>query len=245
MSRTLIVTGASSGIGYETTVKLLSHGYRVIGIARNFQRNPISDKNFIPRLIDLSKLSDLPQALSELNREYPEITGLIACAGRGHFGNIETFSYAQIRDLIELNFISQAFLVKAMMPGFKSSTQADIILIGSESALSGGKHGAIYCASKFALRGMAQSLRQECAASSVRVTLINPGMVRTPFFDSLHFEPGSEETHAIEADDVAEAILSVLQMRPGTVIDEINLSPHKKVIRRKNLPEMSSHFETD
>ncbi len=231
--RTLLVTGASSGIGYETTKKLLSHGYRVIGIARNFQRNPISDKDFIPIKIDLSKLSVLPQALSALSREHPEITGLIACAGSGRFGNIETFSYEQIRDLIDLNLISQAFLVKALIPSFKRAEQADIILMGSESALSGGKHGAIYCASKFALRGMAQSLRQECASSSVRVTLINPGMVRTPFFDSLHFEPGAEETQAIEADDVAEAILSALHLRRGTVIDEINLSPLKKVIRRK------------
>ncbi len=233
MKRILLVTGASSGIGYATTLKLLSHGYRVIGVARDFQRNAISDKNFVPFAIDLSQLDTLPKKLAALRHAHPQITGLIACAGKGHFGNIETFSYEQIRDLIELNFISQAFFVKAMMPGFKSSKQADIILIGSEAALSGGKQGSIYSASKFALRGFAQSLRQECATSSVRVTLINPGMVRTPFFDALHFAPGSEPTQAIEADDVAEAILSALEMRRGTVIDEINLSPLKKVIRRK------------
>jgi len=231
--RTLIVTGASSGIGYEITLKLLSQGYRVIGIARNFQKNPISDKNFHPVVIDLSNLSALPQALSSLRSEHPEITGLIACAGRGHFGSIETFSYDQIRDLIDINFISQVFLVKALMPGFKRSTQADIVLIGSEAALEGRKNGSIYCASKFALRGFTQSLREECASSSVRVTLINPGMVRTPFFDSLSFEPGLEETQAIEPKDVAESIQYVLEMRRGTVIEEINLRPSQKVIRRK------------
>ncbi|MFQ5675849.1 MAG: SDR family oxidoreductase [bacterium] len=231
--RTLIVTGASSGIGLETTKKLLDRGYRVIGIARDPTRAMIDASNFIPIELDLANLSILPQAFSKLNRDYPDISGLIACAGRGRFGAIEEFSYEQIKALFDLNFMSACFLVKALMPSLKKFERSDIIFIGSEAALAGGKQGAIYCATKFALRGLAQSLRKECAKSAVRVTLINPGMVKTSFFDSLSFEPGAADDNYIEADNVAETIFVALEMRPATVIDEINLSPLKKVIVHK------------
>jgi NADP-dependent 3-hydroxy acid dehydrogenase YdfG len=99
--------------------------------------------------------------------------------------------------------------------------------------LTGGKEGSVYCASKFGLRGFAQSLRLECAKSEIRVSLINPGAVRTAFFDDLHFEPGDRAENAIQPEDVAATVLSILAMRGGTVVDEINLSPRKRVWQSK------------
>jgi NADP-dependent 3-hydroxy acid dehydrogenase YdfG len=66
------------------------------------------------------------------------------------------------------------------------------------------------------------------------VSVLNPGAVRTAFFNELHFEPGSDPENAIEPEDVAEVILTILDARPGTVIDEINLSPQKQVWKKKN-----------
>ncbi len=233
MKRSILVTGASSGIGLETTRRLLAAGNHVIGIARNFNRVKIENPDFTAIPLDLSQLETLPQAFSQICREHPEISTLIACAGQGRFGMLETFSFAQIKNLMDLNFMSHVYLVKMLMPQFKRLEHSDIIFMGSEAALQGGKQGTIYCASKFALRGFAQSLRKEGAKSGVRITMINPGMVKTPFFEGLHFEPGARDENYIEASDVAQTIVTVLNMRPGTVIDEINLSPLKKVLARK------------
>ncbi len=230
MVRTLIVTGASTGIGLETTKRLLDCGHRVIGIARNFSRTEIHAQDFLPLSLDLADLSALPEAFAQLAKAHPEIDGLVCCAGQGRFGGIETFSVAQIQGLIDLNLTSPCLLVRALMPGLKKSKAADIVFLGSEAALVGGGQGAVYSATKFALRGFAQALRQECAKSAVRVTMINPGMVKTDFFEGLSFSPGSDAENYIEAEDVAEAIITALEMRRGTVIDEINLSPLKKVI---------------
>ena len=115
----------------------------------------------------------------------------------------------------------------------KRQKRGDLIFIGSEAALAGGRKGAIYAASKFALRGLAQSLRQECATSGVRVALINPGMVQTPFYQGTHFTHGAAPENYIRPEDVAEAVLLILTARPETVFDEINLSPLKKVIHWK------------
>jgi NADP-dependent 3-hydroxy acid dehydrogenase YdfG len=227
---TLLVTGASSGIGGAIVTLLLASGYRVLGVARDFSKFPCNEERFTPIDLDLSDLDALPERLEHISRSYPDIDGVICCAGSGRFGSLEEFSYAQIRALLELNLTSQVYLVRALLPGMKQRGSGDIIFMGSEAALSGGKRGAVYSAAKFGLRGLAQSLRQECAASGIRVSIINPGMVRTAFFDTLPFRPGDEEDNYILPEDVARAALGILEARDGTVFDEINLSPRKKVV---------------
>jgi len=231
--RTILVTGASTGIGRAISEHLLTGGYRVIGIGRSIESSGMTDPCFLPQTVDLARLDELPDTLRRLSARFPEIDGLICCAGQGRFGSLEEFSCRQIRELMDLNFTSHACLVRELLPAMKKPhlNQRHIIFIGSEAALQGGRKGAVYSASKFALRGFAQSLREECAHNHIGVSIINPGMVRTGFFDDLSFHPGPESDQAIGTDDVAAAVNMILDMRAGTVIDEINLSPLKKVIQ--------------
>lgn len=232
--QTLIVTGASRGIGKAICQKLLADGHRIIGIARSFDQEEVLHPHFESVKLDLADIKNLPAALKELKARYPEVSGLICNAGQGQFKHLEEFSYDQIRSLMDLNFLSHVYLTKAFLDHLKQQPRSDIIYIGSEAALAGKRQGSIYCASKFALRGFAQALRDECATSSVRVCLINPGMVKTSFFDPLSFAPGSEPTHHLLPEDVADAVHHILTSREGTVFDEINLSPHKKKIQFKH-----------
>ena len=233
MGRTFVVSGASSGIGRAICQRLLDDGDRVVGIAREFAgtaaESAIEHDHFVPRVIDLSDLDALPTHLKALIVEHPEIDGLVCNAGRGRFGTLEQFSYDQIRDLMDLNFTSHAFLVRALLPTLRR-TGGDIIFTGSEAALQGRRKGAVYCASKFALRGFAQALREECGRNNIRVAIVNPGMVSTSFFDDLDFRPGPDPANYVLPEDVAAAVALVVGARPGTVFDEINLSPLKRVI---------------
>lgn len=231
--KTAIVTGASSGIGAAIAEHLINQQYRVIGLARDFSKCNFRSDLFLTISMDFSDLKSLPDKLINLSRKYPNIDALICCTGRGQFASLEEFSYEQIQALIELNFISQAFISKAFIPGMKRQGHGDIIYIGSESALNGSRKGAIYCASKFALRGMAQALREECTRNGLRVTVINPGLVKTPFFDQLEFEPGTSDENFIVPGDIADTVSMVLASRRETVFDEINLSPLKNVIQHK------------
>ncbi|MDD1629560.1 MAG: SDR family oxidoreductase, partial [Methylococcaceae bacterium] len=158
---------------------------------------------------------------------------VVFSAGIGQFGSVEEFSYPQIEALMTINFTSQVFLTKALLPALKRKANSDLIFIGSEAALKGSRKGAIYCASKFAIRGFTQALREECSNSNVRVCLINPGMVKTAFFEHLTFEPGDHESNFILPENVAAAVSYVLGTRAQIVIDEINLSPLNKVIKFK------------
>ena len=231
--RKILVTGASRGIGEAITRRLLATGSQVIGVARDFTGWPEGQPHLETLNLDLSDLDGLPHQLGEIVRLHPELDGLVLNAGSGQFGSLEQFSYRQIREMVETNLLQHIFIARALTPRLKRLGYGDLILIGSEAALSGGRKGAVYSACKFALRGFAQSLREECSQSGVRVSLINPGMVDTPFYDDLDFAPGEAPENHLRAEDVADAVEMVLQAHPGTVFDEINLNPLKKVIRFK------------
>jgi NADP-dependent 3-hydroxy acid dehydrogenase YdfG len=211
----------------------LQQGHHVIGVSRDCGKFSRQMDNFTPMQLDLNRLNELPQKIRELEQRFPEIDAVIFCAGRGQFGSVEEFSYTQIENLMTINFTSQAFLVRALLPSLKRKAHSDLIFIGSEAALKGSRKGAMYCAAKFAVRGFTQALREECGKSNVRVCLINPGMVKTAFFDQLSFEPGDDQSNFIEPEDVAEAVSYVLNSRMQIVIDEINLSPLNKVVKFK------------
>lgn len=229
-----VVTGASSGIGEAISRKLIDNAYRVTGIARDFSKCGIHDAGFNGLNMDFSAMDKLAGQLKELEKQLDPVDLLVLCAGKGLFGSLEEFSYAQIRELMDVNFTSQAYVVRTLLPAMKTRGNGQIIVIGSDASLSGSRKGSIYCASKFALRGFAQALRDECGRNNIRVTLINPGMVRSPFYDQLSFRHGEDKENFIEPNDVAEAVLMLAQSRPETVFDEINLSPMKKVVRSKD-----------
>ena len=231
----IIVSGASSGIGRAMSMSLLTEGYSVLGIAKEFPQKRIKHEKFDFIEIDYSDLDKLPSELERvINLVDQPIRGLVNNAGIGRMAFLEQLSVKDMRLVMETNFLSHAITTKVFLPMLKRQQQlVDIVFTGSEAALEGARQGSIYCASKFAVRGFVQAIREECAKTRVRVSIVNPGAVRTPFFDDLHFEPGSASENAIEADDVAEVLLTILNARPGTVIDEINLSPQTHVWKRK------------
>lgn len=233
LKRTVLVTGASSGIGRAVARNLLLQGHHVIGVSRDSRKFSKTYEGFSPVQLDLSRLSDLPGRMLELLQQFPEIDAAVFSAGLGRFGFLEEFSYAQIEHLMTVNFTSQVFITRALLPLFKRKPNSDLIYIGSEAALKGARKGSIYCAGKFALRGFTQALREECGKSNVRICLINPGMVKTEFFEQLAFEPGDDESNYALPGDVAEAVSYVLNSRNRIVIDEINLNPLNKVVKFK------------
>ncbi|MBD9359389.1 SDR family oxidoreductase [Methylomonas fluvii] len=233
VKRTVLVTGASSGIGRAIAQQLLAQGHQVIGTSRDCRKFSKHHPHFIGRELDLAQLADVPPFAKQLQSDFPALDAVVFAAGYGQFGGLEQFSYAQIDNLMTVNFTAQAYLTRALLPKLKQQAHANLVYIGSEAALKGSRNGSIYCASKFALRGFSQALRDECGKSPVRVSLVNPGMVDTAFFDTLSFAPGKQSGQALLVEDIADAVSYILQAGPHCVIDEINLNPSSKVIEFK------------
>ena len=229
----VLVTGSSSGIGYEITSKLLDLGAKVIGIARNHDKSKLENKNYITYNCDISNHKKLETLLKQILKKYPKINGLISNAGYGDFGPLENFSTLQIDNFIATNLTSHLVLTKVLLPHFKRIKIGDIIFIGSEAGLLGAKNGSLYCTTKFGLRGFSEALSKDVTKNNIRVSIINLGMVRTDFFENLNFEPGNDEENVISIKDVSSTVAYILTLSRNTVVDEINLSPIKKAIKFK------------
>jgi len=226
---TVLITGASSGIGLACARRLLELGYRVVGLSRRGQVDSLESNHFIPLALDLSDPAATEAGLKSLLAEV-EVDALVHAAGQGRFGSIEQFSAKQMESLLRINLLSAMLISRALLPAMRRRGRGRLVFIGSESALNAGKKGALYCASKFGLRGFCLSLREDCASDGIQVSLINPGMVRSSFFEDLPFAPGEQAENAIEVGDVASIVLQILGASPGIVVDEINLSPRVKSI---------------
>lgn len=227
----IIVTGCSSGIGKSVSELLLKKGVTVIGLSR-------TQRNFLPKSdryrwynCDISDLKKLPELFTQIFADHGGIDAFVSCAGFGNFKGFESFSASQIISYLNANLLSHMIMTRLLLPKMKKRKTGNIIFIGSEAALRGSRQGSLYNTAKFGLRGFSQAIREECSKSNIHVSIVNPGMVRTEFFKKLSFKPGENKNNAIEPGDVAKVVLSILEMRNGTVIDEINLSPLNKVIR--------------
>ena len=229
--RKVLVTGSSDGIGRSITLSLLNSGAKVIGLARDHSKFNPETINYIKYKTDFSNEEILLNTIAKIIKDHKDLDCLVSNAGFGKFGTLETFSTKEINDFIFTNLTSHMILTNKILPHLKKIRKGNIIFIGSESALKGGKNGSLYSAAKFGLRGFSQSIREESCSKNIHVSLINPGMVRTSFFNNLDFMPGEDKSNAIEPDDIGKIIIDILSTRNGSVIEEINLSPLKKVIK--------------
>lgn len=227
--RHVLVTGSSRGIGRAIVKALLSDGYKVTGIARS-NDNPIDGMEF--HFADLNGIDTTARLIGNLCQA-GNISAVVCNAGSGTFGSLETHSPAQISQYLQLNLCSPLVVARAALPLLKKHARSDLIFMGSESGLQGGRYGSLYSAAKFGLRGAAQALKHECASANCHVGIVQPGMVRTHFFDELDFEPGESDDNAIHPEEIAKAVLSMLEASDNTVIDEIVLNPIKRVVKKK------------
>lgn len=229
MNQNWIVTGSSKGIGLEITKTLLQLGKKVLGISRTAPVEILENFTHLP--YDLSNLSNL----SSLGLDKMDLEGVVFSHGYGIFKNLEEFSFPQIDHLVNVNLLSTVHLSKLLLNQLKKRDNSFMIYIGSEAALAGKNRSSIYSLTKFGLRGFVQSIRKECQTTSVKVTLIQPGLTRTSFYDEQYFEPKKEEKCAIDPKDIAKLFPWIIEASRGTCLDEIILQPQASAVQFKKL----------
>ncbi len=213
----VFITGASSGIGYAIATKLLENNEQVVGASRRDPKR--EDPNYSHFPLDLNASFDE----KKIAKQFFDIDALILSAGMAHFGFLEQLSAKKMEELLRVNFLSQALLIKGFLPMLKKK-KSDLILIGSECALAGKKRASIYAASKFAFRGFMQSLQDECEKSSVRISILQPGLVKTPFYSEEAFLP---DENSLNPEDIAEMVTWILQHPERVHLPEMVVAPKK------------------
>ena len=226
----VLVTGGSRGIGRACCDALATAGIDVVSLSRTAPETlPASETHYC---VDLEDLTEASNTIKHVLNTH-SITAVICNAGRGDIGSLENFSSQQIQASLTFNLISPLCVVRQCLPTLRSRERSDIVFIGSTSALQGGRYGTIYSAAKFGLRGIAQALSFEVAGANCHVGIVHPGMVRTDFFKELDFEPGPEEAHALNANEIADAVLTMLLAPDNAVISELVVQPRQHVVQKR------------
>ena len=223
----ILITGASKGIGKSIALKLIDNNYIVIGLSRT---HVIKHKNYFPAILDLSKPDNFKEEINKILVKHKKIDAVISNAGNGIFDNLENISEKDIEKYFHLNLISHILISKYFVTHFKGNKQGQFIFMGSEAAEEATQKSTLYASAKHGLLGFSKAFRAECNKSDIRVTIINPGMVRTSFFKNLKFKPGKSKKNAISKKDIAELIIFLLNSSPFINYSDIKLSPIKKVI---------------
>ena len=226
-----VVTGASSGIGKAISIRLLELGYDVMGISREIDTDPIQHPNFSTLACDLSDEFELNSIIPVLQTD-PSVSILCNVAGFGVFEPHEEIDTDTISKMVALNLTAPMILSNALLRVLKFN-QGVIFNITSIEALRSSKFSAIYTATKTGLRAFSQSLFEEVRKSGVNVVSINPDMTDTAFFDSLRFNPSEEFDKRLEAEDIADVVQNVLEMRNGACITDITIRPQRFAVVKK------------
>ncbi|MEL7090311.1 MAG: SDR family NAD(P)-dependent oxidoreductase [Pseudomonadota bacterium] len=217
MSKTVFITGASSGIGAATARAAAKAGWHVGLFARSEDKlNALAadlgdSATVLPG--DVTKLDDLTAALDTLGR----VDAVFANAGKGlDAPGSEHGDPEEWHDMIHVNIMGVLYTAKAALPRLRA-TKGHMVLTGSAA---GRRHikGSIYGASKWFIHGYAGNLAEEMAEWGGRCTVVAPGMVDTAFFE----EPKPDK---LQADDVADAVMLALNADPRCAVREVFMMP--------------------
>lgn len=182
--RAVLITGVSSGIGRETTLLLDERGFRVFGTVRKSEdadrlAGETSDR-FVPVVMDLLHEASIETAVAEVSRRLDGggLHGLVNNAGTIISTPLEYLDLDAFRRLLEVNVTAQIAVTQACLPLLREA-RGRVIMMGSVSGISALPTIGPYCASKFAMEGLSDSLRMELAPWNIEVSIIEPGSSRT------------------------------------------------------------------
>ena len=227
-----IVTGASSGIGKEISLRLLSLGYRVLGVSRTLNADDFKSENLQAINADLSDEKETLKLCETLKKESVFI--LVNAAGFGKFEPHEELSAKTITEMTFLNLTAPMLLTNSLLRSLKQNS-GYLINVNSIEAIRPSKFAGVYSATKAGLKAFSDSLFEETRRSDLSITNINPDMTESAFYNELRFETSKKEDEKLLVSDIADAVEHILTMRKGAVVSDYTIRSLKFGISKKKL----------
>jgi NADP-dependent 3-hydroxy acid dehydrogenase YdfG len=214
--RVLSVTGASTGIGAATARAAVANGWQVVLAARSEDKlrglaEELGDDNALVVPCDVTDWDDQQRLVSQTLDRFGQIDAVFANAGFGAARGFLEEDPEQWRSMVLTNVLGPALTIRAVLPHFLERDAGHFLIPGSLSSAT--KHAATAIGE--ALRAELRQMRENF---TIRVTLIEPGMVDTPFFDN-------KPTNALEPEDIAAAVFYALDQPPRVDVNEILIRP--------------------
>jgi NADP-dependent 3-hydroxy acid dehydrogenase YdfG len=220
-SKVFLITGASSGIGAATARRAAEGGFRVVLAARSVDRlealaGEVGKERALAVGCDVTDWGQQQAMVAQAIERFGRLDVAFANAGFGAARGFLNDDPEHWREMVLTNVLGAAYTVRAALPALKES-RGHILLTGSVAGRR-AVPGSLYSSTKWAITGMGESLRQDVDGTGIRVTIVEPGMVDTPFFDN----PAEGR---LEADDIARAVMFAVDQPPHVDLNEILIRP--------------------
>jgi NADP-dependent 3-hydroxy acid dehydrogenase YdfG len=220
--KVFLITGASSGIGAATARRAAEAGMRLVLAARSVDKLEAlagelgGEERALVVGCDVTDWGQQEAMVARALERFGRLDVAFANAGFGAARGFLNDDPEHWRAMVLTNVLGAAYTVRATLPALKEST-GHILLTGSVAGRR-AIPGSLYSSTKWAISGMGESLRQDVDGAGVRVTIVEPGMVDTPFFDN----PGEGR---LEPDDIARAVMFAVTQPPHVDVNEILIRP--------------------
>ena len=224
MPGVLLITGASTGIGAATARHAVEAGWKVVVSARSEDKlndlvGELGDDNALAQRCDVTEFGEQERLVQTALDRFGQIDAVFANAGFGAKRGFLEETPEFWREMVLTNVLGVAYTIRATLPHIRERGTGHYVLTSSVAGRR-ALPGSLYSSTKWAVTGMAESLRQELRAadSRVRVTVIEPGVVDTGFFDN-------RPTDALEPDDIARIVVFALEQPQRVDLNEILVRP--------------------
>jgi NADP-dependent 3-hydroxy acid dehydrogenase YdfG len=220
--RVLLITGASTGIGAATARQAVARGWRVALGARSQDKleelaAELGEERALAHPCDVTEWPEQEAFVADTLERFGRLDALFANAGFGAKRGFLEESPEQWRSMVLTNVLGVAYSIRAVLPHFKQEDRGHFVITSSVAGRR-ALPGSLYSATKHAVTAMGEALRQEVADTAIKMTLIEPGMVDTPFFDN-------PVSGGLEADDIARAVMYALDEPAHVDVNEILIRP--------------------
>ena len=216
MEKVAIVTGSSSGIGYETSLALARDGFYTFATVRNSKKAEkilqiAKKENLNIEIIelDVDDEKSISAAIEKIISKKQRIDVLVNNAGWGLFGSVEDVSMKDFRAQFETNFFGIISIIQKVAPIMRKQGSGVIVNVSSVAGRIGFPGSPAYISSKFALEGLSESLRYELGQFGVKTVIIEPGVIKTNFFSSMKIaEPKPDSPYK----EITEKVIMGIKM---------------------------------
>lgn len=242
MEKAALVTGSSSGIGLETALALAKDGYHTFASMRDLSKageleNAAKKDNLPIEVIelDVDKEESIVSAVKKVIDSAGRLDVLVNNAGYGQFGCTEDVSVDDFRKQFETNFFSIVRIIQEVTPIMRNQNSGSIINISSVAGRMGLPGSPAYISSKFALEGLGECLRYELGQFGIKTTLIEPGVIKTNFFESMKIPDSKTDPKYKElTDHILAGLKMMVQM--GTAPSQVAEAIIKAIHDEEMLP---------
>ena len=243
MNRKIFVTGATSGIGLECARAFAQDGDNVLIAGRRADRLAAIKEDFEQQygvrvdtlVLDVSKREDVESKVKSAIEAFGGIDVLVNSAGLAQ--GLDPFQDSTVEDavtMINTNVLGLLYVTKAVLPFMIDKNEGHIVNMGSTAGIYAYPNGAVYCATKAAVKTLSDGIRMDTIATDIKVTTIQPGIVETPFSE-VRFHGDAERAksvyagiEAVQPEDVADVVLYVTNQPKRLQISDVTIMANQQ-----------------